>query len=410
MRVLWDNPDFRRLWLGQLASSLGTWLLVVAVPLYVFDLTGSTLATGIAFVAETLPAVLLGPVAGVLVDRLDRRRLMVGVDVVRALAVLSMLAADRAGRLWLIYAALIVENGAGQLFRPARQSIVPSLIGPDVRPSAANAMFAVIDGLVRLIGSVAGGLLYLAIGFRGLVLTDAASYLISAAGCYLVRHRAPRRGRTGSDSGLTNGVAELRDGLLHLRRSAPLRGMLLVTAGFYLANGAITALLVPFAKIELRIDSSRFGYLLAALGCGYLLGTPLARWTIDRFSTRWAVIGSVPLLAACYLLAFEPASYPLTLIAFAISGAPAVVLLVAVQTDCQSRTPEALLGRVTSAFLTVEMAVSVVGAATGSSVAQRVGVMPVIGVAIAVLVALAFAAPRMLRTPGLVPDPCWAAS
>jgi MFS family permease len=73
VRVLPDIPDFRRLWLGQLASSLGTWLLVVAVPLYVFDLTGSTLATGIAFVAETLPAVVLGPVSGVLVDRLDRR-------------------------------------------------------------------------------------------------------------------------------------------------------------------------------------------------------------------------------------------------------------------------------------------------------------------------------------------------
>ncbi|HEX2809201.1 MAG TPA: MFS transporter, partial [Kineosporiaceae bacterium] len=352
MRVLLDNPDFRRLWLGQLASSLGTWLLVVAVPLHVFDLTGSTMATGIAFAAETLPAVLLGPVAGVLVDRLDRRRLMIGVDVVRALAVLSMLAADSPERLWLIYAALLIENGAGQLFRPARLSIVPALIGPDVRPSAANAMFAVIDGLVRLIGSVAGGLLYLTVGFSGLVLTDAASYLVSAAGCYLVRHRALRSGRTDPASGLTSGPAELRAGLLHLRQSSPLRGMLLVTATFYLANGAITALLVPFARIELRIDASRFGYLLAALGCGYLLGAPVARWAIEQFSTRWAVISSVPLLAACYLVAFEPASYPLTLVAFAVSGAPAVVLLVAVQTDCQSRTPDALLGRVTSAFLT----------------------------------------------------------
>jgi predicted MFS family arabinose efflux permease len=410
VRFLLDIPDFRRLWLGQLASSLGTWLLVVAVPLHVFDLTGSTMATGIAFVAETLPAVLLGPVAGVLVDRLDRRRLMIGVDVVRALAVLSMLAADDPERLWLIYAALIVENGAGQLFRPARQSIVPSLIGPDVRLSAANAMFAVIDGLVRLVGSVAGGLLYLTIGFAGLVLADAASYLVSAAGCYLVRHRALRPCRTSSDSALTSGLAELSAGLLHLRQSRQLRGMLLVTAGFYLANGAITALLVPFARLELQVDSSGFGYLLAALGCGYLLGTPLARWTIEQFSTRWAVMSSVPLLAACYLLAFGPASYPLTLIAFAVSGAPAVILLVAVQTDCQSRTPEALLGRVTSAFLTVEMAVSVVGAAAGSSVAQHTGVMPVIGVAIAVLMVLALAVPRMLRPPGATSGRSLAAS
>ena len=405
MLALLDNMDFRRLWLGQLASSLGTWLLVVAVPLHVFDLTGSTLATGLAFVAETLPAVLVGPVAGVLVDRVDRRRLMIGVDLLRALAVLSMLAADSAGRLWIIYAALLVENGAAQLFRPARQALVPSLLGGSDRLSAANAMFAAIDGLVRLVGSVAGGLLYLAIGFGGLVLTDTSSYLVSAAGCYLVQHRGLRRtthrGRLAGPAGL----AELRAGLAHLRSSTPLRGMLLVTAVFYLSNGAITALLVPFARIELRADPARFGYLLAALGCGYLLGTPLARWVIDRFSPRQAVAVSVPVLAGCYLAAFGPADYRTTLVAFAVSGMPAVVLLVAVQTDCQRRTPDALLGRVTSTFLTVEMGVSVLGAATASLVAQHTGVRPVIGVAVAGLTLLATVVPRVLRPPGSTDPP-----
>jgi predicted MFS family arabinose efflux permease len=387
-------PDFRRLWLSQLLSSLGTWLLVVAVPLHVFDMTGSTVATGAAFIAETLPALVLGPTAGVVVDRVDRRRLMIGVDLVRAVAVLSMLAVRSPSDLWVIYAALFVENGAAQLFRPARQALLPALVGSSDRLSAANAMFSMIDGLVRLVGSILGGLLYLWIGFSGLVVADAASYLISAVGCATVRYRAPRRVRRPAT--LRGGVAELRVGLSHIGDSLPLRGLLLVTAAFYVANGALTALLVPYARTELHTGSAGFGYLLAALGVGYLFGTPLSRQVIERFSTRHAVVGSIPALAGCSVLAFEPRQYPITLVAFVLTGAPAVILLVAVQTDCQRRTPEAILGRVAAAFLTVEMTASVTGAVAASTIAVDSGVMPMIDVSVLVLIVLAAMTPQLL--------------
>jgi predicted MFS family arabinose efflux permease len=391
---LLDIPDFRRLWVGQLLSSLGTWLLVVAVPLYVFDLTGSTVATGAAFIAETLPAVILGPAAGVLVDRVDRRRLMIGVDVVRALAVLSMLAVRSPAQLWVIYAALFVENGAAQLFRPARQALIPALIESTRRLGGANAMFAAIDGLVRVIGSVAGGLLYLGLGFPALVSLDATSYLISALGCLLIRYRAPtRRPAREPPSG---SVAELRAGIAHIGGIGPLRGLLLVTAAFYLANGALVALLVPYARTQLDVGPERFSYLLAALGIGYLVGSPLARVVIERFSPRMAVVAGIPMLAGSFLLAFAPREYPLTLLAFAAAGAPTVMLLVSVQTECQRMTPDALLGRVVSVFLTVEMGVSVAGAALGSTVAQHIGVMPVIDGCVLLLGALAFGTPQMI--------------
>jgi predicted MFS family arabinose efflux permease len=389
----------------------------------VFDLTGSTVATGATFIAETVPALVVGPLAGLVVDRLDRRRLMIVTDLGRALAVLSMLLATSPNRLWILYLALVLENAAAQVYRPARQALVPWLIGSDQRLASANASFAVIDGLVRLIGSVLGGLLYLALGFTGLVLIDVASYLVSAAACTLVRYRQGHRdpGRrappvppAGSPaaSGLSRGRAAFGCGLVEVRAGfryvwdmPPLRGLLLVTAAFYLANGALTALLVPFARIQLHVDADTFGFLLAALGVGYLVGTPLARLIIDRYSTRIAVLVSIPLLTACFVLAFEPRTYPLTLLGFAGAGAPAVVLLVAVQTDYQRRTPDRLLGRVAAAFLTVEMAVSVIGAAVGSATGQRAGVMPVINACLLTLVALVTCLPQVLPRPVPVPVP-----
>jgi predicted MFS family arabinose efflux permease len=401
--ALLDISDFRRLWLGQLTSVFGTWLLVVAVPLYVYDLTGSTVATGATFIAETLPALLLGPLAGVLVDRLDRRRVMIGSDVVRGFAVLSMLFASGQRSLWVLYLAMLVENGAAQLFRPARQALIPCLVGTPQRLTQANAMFAMIDGLVRLVGSVLGGVLYLAIGFPGLVVLNASSYLISALACRQVRHRAPAHGRRSIS--LSGTGRELRAGLRHVMTTPPLRRLLRVTAVFYLANGAVTALLVPYARAELRAGPTSFGYLLMALGVGYVVGTLLAHWIIDRLSPDGAVVAAVPMLAASYLLAFQPVSYPATLIGFAAAGAPAIVLLVAVQTEYQRRTPDALLGRVAAAFLTVEMAVAVTGAALGSALAAQVGVLPVIDVALLVLGALALTLPQQPTGWRLLPGP-----
>src|SRR3954467_3680158 len=102
--------DFRLLWSGRLVSLLGTWLLTVAVPAYVLELTGSLLATGLTLAAEYLPLLLLGPLAGVLSDRWDRRRLMIATDLLRAVAVGPMLLVHSRDTVWIIYVALAAES------------------------------------------------------------------------------------------------------------------------------------------------------------------------------------------------------------------------------------------------------------------------------------------------------------
>ena len=120
-------PDFRLLWGGGLISSLGSWLLVLAVPAHILLVTGSLRDTGLTLAAQYLPQLVLGPVAGVFTDRWDRRRLMIGTNLFRAGAVAVMLLGTSPGRYWVLYAALS-PRAAAPCFtrRPCRLAHRPS--------------------------------------------------------------------------------------------------------------------------------------------------------------------------------------------------------------------------------------------------------------------------------------------
>src|SRR5262249_44843876 len=117
--------DFRLLWGGGLISSLGSWLLVLAVPAHILASTGSLRDTGLTLATEFLPQQVLGPVAGVVVDRWDRRRLMIAANLACAAAVAVMLLGISPGRYWVLYAALIAENTGVVIYTPAVQARTP---------------------------------------------------------------------------------------------------------------------------------------------------------------------------------------------------------------------------------------------------------------------------------------------
>ena len=136
--------DFRLLWAGGLISSLGSWLLVIAIPAHILQVTGSLRDTGLALAAEYLPPLVLGPAAGVVTDRWDRRRLMVATSLFRAGAVAVMLAGIAPGRYWILYAALVAESGGGVLYSPAAQARTPAIVGTGPLLSSANSLNAVL--------------------------------------------------------------------------------------------------------------------------------------------------------------------------------------------------------------------------------------------------------------------------
>jgi MFS family permease len=161
MRAGWAllrRRDFRLLWAGGLISETGDWFLLVGLPVWVLELTGSSLVTSTVFLVGLLPSLVVGPLAGVLVDRWDRRRTLVAVSLAQAAFLLPLLTVDGRDRLWVVYLVMAVEAALAQLNDPARNALVPILVARHDLVGA-NALIALNGNLARLVGSPLGGIL-----------------------------------------------------------------------------------------------------------------------------------------------------------------------------------------------------------------------------------------------------------
>ncbi|MBB4944454.1 MFS family permease [Streptosporangium album] len=389
--------DFRLLWTARLVSVFGTWLLVVAVPAHVYALTGSLLATGMTLAAEYLPVLLVGPFAGVLADRCDRRRLMIATDVIRAAVIALVLLARTPETLWIVYLALLGESLATVLFNPAAQAHTPSVVGRGPLLTGANALNALTGGVVGLMAAPLGGLLFATSGIGTVIAADIAGYLVSAAAIAFTRPRPREQQSSGPERRV---LRELRDGLDFVRRSPALRGLIAAGGVYFFANAALTALLVPFGMARLG-GSTQVGYLLSALGCGYLVGAPLSRWIVERVTARTAIGVGQALVGAGFLVMFTASSLPVVLAATALTGIPGVTVAVALQTWRQRATPEPFLGRVTAAFLAAEAAVTLAGSLAGPALSDTASLSVALNTASAAVVVAAAATFWLM--PGLPP-------
>src|SRR5215216_5638827 len=170
--------NFALLWFAGLISMIGDWMLFIALPIYTYNLTHSSLATGIMFMVGTLPRVLLGSVAGVFVDRWDRQRTMVIADFSRAVLILLLLLVRSSEWIWIVYVVAFLESVISQFFGPAENALLPELVDEsDLVP--ANSLNALNNNLARLGGPALGGLLLGSFGFHNVVLIDSLSFLIS---------------------------------------------------------------------------------------------------------------------------------------------------------------------------------------------------------------------------------------
>ncbi|WP_052685127.1 MFS transporter [Lentzea aerocolonigenes] len=341
--------DFRFLWTGRAVSLLGSWLLVVAVPAHMYAVTGSVFAAGATLAAECLPVLMLGPLAGVLVDRWDRRRAMIAADLFRATAVAAMLIGTPAA----IYLALVAESVGAVVFRPAAQAHVPAVVGPDGL-AAANSWNATTDGVVRLAGPTLGGVLFAWAGFEAVIALDVASYLISATAIAFTASRP---------------IARTPDG--PATKTPPLvRRLLPLTGVFLAANAALSALLVPFGMNNLG-GSAQVGTVLSALGIGFLGGAVLVRW-LDRIQLRTVLATAQLATAGGFVLLFNAKDLTSAMVAAVVIGMFGSVTVVAPQTAVQRRVENHRLGRISAIFLTVEAAATLIGAIAGPWLAESV--------------------------------------
>ncbi|MER7335928.1 MULTISPECIES: MFS transporter [unclassified Micromonospora] len=396
--IVLKNRRFGLLWSSNLLSNLGNWLMIVAVPVHVYTMTGSTMSSGFAFVAQTLPAIAFAPLAGVLVDRWDRRLIMVSADLLRMVVILALILVNDPSMLWLLYLAMFCESAIGHFFQPAARAVVPAIVGRGTDLEAANSWTTVASGIVRLAGAPVGGALYALVGFDRLVLIDSATYLVSAAlifGMGRVSVEGPHEDRTSS-SWLAGFWLEVREGLVFLLGHPVLRATLVVSGLFLLANAALNVLLVPYVISVLGGDASDVGMLMAALGGGFLASAYVGNALSRSGRLRMSFTGCLLAIAACFAGLFLVPHFAAALVFIALAGLPGGSLLMLVQVQVQRQTPDHQLGRTSSAFSAAEMAATVAGGAIGSVAGQRLPLTLTVWLVIVVLAISAVAAALLL--------------
>jgi Na+/melibiose symporter-like transporter len=367
--------DFRLLWGAGLVSSLGSWLLVIAIPAHVYLVSKSLAATGAVLAAQYLPLLLLTPAAGVIADRWDRRRLMLAADLFRAMAVSLLLLGIRPQTYWIVYVALAAESSGTVLFAPALRARVPAIVGTGPDLASAAALNALSDGAVRLVGGPLGGLLLTFAGITTLICADAGSYLVSAAGLFLTSRQA---GLRNDAAGRMRG--DLREGVRALRAQPTARALLPVSVLFLAANGSLSAVLMPFAIIRLG-GPTRAAFLLIALGAGFLLGAPLIRALLLRLRPRALLPACQAVTAAGFLLLFRSSSLISAEPAAIVVGVAGSMTLAGFQATVQRVIADRLLGRVSAIFIAAEAAATLVGAVAGPALAQVAGLSGLAGIA-----------------------------
>jgi MFS family permease len=395
--LLRTNANVRRLWAGTVVSLFGDWFNTLALYRLALDLTGSETALGGVFLTKLLPLALASPVAGVLADRFDRRRLMIGADLVRAGIVLGFLFVRDAGDLWLLYTLAAAQIAVSAAFTPAKNAVLPAITRKG-ELLTANALLSATWSVMLAVGAAAGGAAVDAFGTDVVFWLDAGTYLVSAV--FIARVRVPARvaeaaGGPGLGGAVRAGARQVVEGWRYLR-ARPAVGRIALAKATWGVGGGGLVLALALAGDELfpSAGTTGIGVLFAARGLGTGLGPILARAAF-RDARRWpavlgaCVIGSgVAYAAVALALDARWAVAALVVAAHAASGANWVLSTTLLQERAEDRyrgrvfaTDWLLVTLVQSASILVTGAVLEAGASLSAVILGLAAVEVAVGLA-----------------------------
>jgi MFS family permease len=388
LRVLLRR-DFALLWTGGFVSVAGDWVLDAALPFFVYERTGSTVATAGMIVAELAPGAVAGSVAGVFVDRWDRKRVLVAANVLQAATVGALLLVTRPELLWLVYAVAAVQSLIASFSVPAESALLPTLVrDDDLVP--ANALNALNNRLGRLVGAPLGGLLLAVVGLHGVVAVDVASFLLAAA--LVAPIRAPRRVAVpgGTDLALAGAAErrflhEWRDGLRIIRSDRALLVLFAVLGVMTFGGTMLDPLNVAWVRDSLGRGAGVYALLLWTHALSGIAGT-LVVGTLGRNVAPRPLVGWASVLAGAMLFVkYNVPVLPLAVATTAVTGLTSVAGAVGVETLLQRAVRDEHRGRVFGALGATGALLSLAGASVGGVAAEYVGTVTMLNVAAALV-------------------------
>jgi MFS family permease len=352
LRVLRQNPDFSRLWFAQVISLLGDWFNTVALSALVSQYTnGSGLAISGLLIARFLPPMFVSPFAGVLIDRFNRKHILIFSDASRALIVLLLLFASGPEHLWLIYVVTVFQFSMSAVFEPGRSAIMPSLVKPE-HLLQANTLGNVTWSAMLAIGAIAGGVVAVLFGTKTALIIDAISFAISA---FLISQIKTRQdiAVTETITGETPMVSRggFREGLRYVRQNPPIAAVLFIKLG--LSIGSVDSVMIAYATTLFVIGENgtgSLGILYSAFGIGAIIGPII----LNRFNNgsimtmRRLMIVSFAWVTVGWLLFGLAPSLLVASLALMVRAAGGSATWTYSSTIIQVSVPNSYLGRVFS--------------------------------------------------------------
>jgi MFS family permease len=372
--------NFALLWWGGLISYIGDWVLFVTLPLYVYTLTDSVLAMGAGFLVGRLPSILLGSVAGVFVDRWDRKWTLVVSSLLLAPLLLLLLFFRSPEQVWVVYLVVLISNVIRQFSTPAEDSLLPQLVGEE-HLIVANALNSLNNNLARLIGPAVGGMVFAALGFSTAILLDVGSFVIASvlialivapASVTRVQRVEPAE---GVDAAGTSVWREWVDGLRVLRANRIVSSLFIILGISMLAEGILSVLIIVFVQAALRGGSVELGWLLTAQAVGGLLGGLLIG-RIGKLVRPWQLVSmGFVLLGVIDFVIFNVPVLAVGLALMALVGLPATGLQAGAMTLFQTTVANEYRGRVLGAFGTTSSLLLIVGIIIASTLGNASNVV-----------------------------------
>lgn len=367
-------PDFRRVWAAQLVSDFGDALTLLALLLLVNELTGSTAALAGMAIMLALPQMTVGVLAGVYVDRLDRRRVMLAADLLRAIVVLGFLLINTADLLWLLYLLGLTQSAIGTFFTPARTALVPSIV-PREGLLAANGLNQGGRLVAGVLGTGTAGVIVGVFGTAGpAFVIDSATFLISFLFVLGIATRSRLASGPATAAPVVGVVRSVVEGLRVVAGSRLLTGTLASAGVVMLGLGAVNVLFVPLLINELGVPATWFGAIELAQTSSMILSAAILATVLARVGpTRVITIALSGTAVITALLAGVTQVWQVIVLLFGV-GWLITPLQAAVTTIVQTETAEQMRGRVAALLSSTLTTASVVSMAIAGAFGDLIGI------------------------------------
>ena len=365
MRLLRENADLRWLFFAQVVSFLGDWFTFVAIAALVLDATGSEFLVAVAYVSFSLPSFLASPIAGSLADRFDRRRLLLVVSALQAVAALGLLTASN-DREWPLFLFQGLISSLAAVVKPAIDAGVPNLATSPDELRRANAMFGSMWGVMLAVGAGIGGIFSEAFGRQAAFIADAITFVVALALFALVR-RPMQEPQHRSDRPPVRPIADMREAIRYARRDRVVMSLVGSKATFAIGAGTVSQLPV-LARDAFGWGDVGTGLLMGARGVGVGLGPLIAaQFTKGQLSRVLRVCGIAGVAySAFYLGAAWVPLLPVAAIFIALGHLGGGSQWTLSSFGLQVRTPDAIRGRVMAGdFAIVTLVISITSLLAG---------------------------------------------